>query len=75
MPAKNDVFFSAASCKKDIIFGGHLFSFSAVPISLGLYKVRPAVTLISISTAVWTPHTCLLTQKIQPTCIFSPNKI
>ena len=23
MPTKNDVFFSAASCKKDIIFGGH----------------------------------------------------
>jgi hypothetical protein len=23
-PTKNDVFFSAASCKKDIIFGGHL---------------------------------------------------
>jgi hypothetical protein len=28
--AKNDVFFSAASYKKDIIFSGHLFSFSAV---------------------------------------------
>ena len=27
MPTKNDVFFSAVSCKKDIIFGRHLFSF------------------------------------------------
>ena len=23
MPTKNDVFFSAVSCKEDIIFGGH----------------------------------------------------
>jgi hypothetical protein len=36
MPAKNDVFFSVASYKKYIIFGGHLFSFSVVRISLGL---------------------------------------
>jgi hypothetical protein len=36
MPAKNGVFFSAASYKKDIIFVGHLFSFSAVHISLRL---------------------------------------
>ena len=30
-PTKNDIFFSAGSFKKDIIFGKHLF------ISLGLY--------------------------------------
>jgi hypothetical protein len=36
MPAKNDFYFSAASNKKDIIFGGHLFSFSAIHISFGL---------------------------------------
>ena len=36
MPTKNDVFFSAGSCKKDIIFGGHLFSFLALLIYLGL---------------------------------------
>jgi hypothetical protein len=23
MPSKNDIYFSVASCKKDIIFGGH----------------------------------------------------
>ena len=33
---KNDVFFSAASCKKTIVFGGHLFSFSVLLISLEL---------------------------------------
>jgi hypothetical protein len=36
MPAKNDVFFSAASYKKDIILGRHIFSFLAVSILLGL---------------------------------------
>jgi hypothetical protein len=36
MPAKNDAFLSDASYKKDIIFGGHFFSFSTVGISLGL---------------------------------------
>ena len=35
MPAKNDVFFSAGSCKKDIIFDEHLFS--VLLISLGFY--------------------------------------
>jgi hypothetical protein len=34
---KRDVFFSAViSCKKDIIFGGHLFSFATIFISLEL---------------------------------------
>ena len=37
MATKNDVFFSAASCKKDIIFGGHLKQISVLLISLGLY--------------------------------------
>ena len=36
MLAKNDVFLSAASCKKDIIFGGHLKQISALLISLEL---------------------------------------
>jgi hypothetical protein len=36
MSTKNDVFFSVASCKKDIIFGGHFKQISALPISLGL---------------------------------------
>ena len=36
MPTKNDVFFSAAICKKDIIFGGHLKQISALLILLGL---------------------------------------
>ena len=36
MPTKNDVFFSAASCKKDIIFGGHLKQILSLLISLGL---------------------------------------
>jgi len=40
MPTKNYVFFSAASCKKDIIFGGHLKQTLAFLISLGLYDNR-----------------------------------
>jgi hypothetical protein len=40
MPTKNDFFFSAATCKKDIIFGGHLKQISALLISLGLTKKR-----------------------------------
>ena len=32
MPTKNDVFFSAASCENDMIFGGHLKQISALPI-------------------------------------------
>ena len=36
MPTQNDAFFSAASCKKDIIFGGHLKQISTLLISLGL---------------------------------------
>ena len=35
-PTKNDVFFSGASCKKDIIFGGHLKQILALLISLRL---------------------------------------
>ena len=35
MPTQNDAFFSAASCKKDIIFGGHLKQISVLLISLG----------------------------------------
>ena len=45
MPAKNDVFFSAASCKKGIIFGRHLFSFLALLISLGLYILSLKIVL------------------------------
>ena len=36
MPTKNDVFFSAASYKKDIIFGGHLKKILNLCILLGL---------------------------------------
>ena len=36
-PPKIMSFFSAASCKKDIIFGGHLKQISALLIKLGLY--------------------------------------
>ena len=35
---QNDVFFSAASCKKDIIFGTMTNKHSAFLISLGLYR-------------------------------------
>ena len=36
MPAKNDVFFTAASLEKDSILDGHLFPFSALLIPLQL---------------------------------------
>jgi hypothetical protein len=36
MPTKNDVFFSDASWKKYIIFGGHLKQILVTLISLGL---------------------------------------
>jgi hypothetical protein len=35
---QKDVFFTVGICEKDFIFGGHLFSFSALLISLKLIK-------------------------------------
>jgi hypothetical protein len=44
MPIKDDVFFPAASCKKDIIFGGHI-----KPILSSSYFVRALCTYVQIS--------------------------
>jgi hypothetical protein len=60
VPAKNDVFFSAASYKKDIIFGGHLFSFSAVRILLGLYALLNADKLWLTTATFLSLKACIL---------------
>ena len=49
VPAKNNVFFTAGSWEKDIIFGGYLFSFSAVHILLELYLMLNSKTVFLVN--------------------------